>query len=316
MRTEISKDKSSKSIWTILIYFVLCFFYFGVVMMVRFINYPTFEIVKEHFADFITVFNNRMIWICYFPAILMTLSSLSLLFNSPATFPRWTIVASIGLTLISVATTLFILLPIHSTLLLTGFNEDDYNRLLSVSIIFQVISATLQVIIALFLLNIYFNDTKPLGRWFFIITFSVVFYAAGTDYVEKFINYPSWLTVGKNNWVAFRKIAVSPDFFKVYLIPSYLPLIFTILLFWRRPKGIPKYFLAIVLFCILEIAIITGIYFVPQLQMKLDTTFSRPLIEELIRNDFPLRGIAGLIFYFFTAWGFFKAGQARLKDTL
>ena len=280
-------------------------------MMVRFINYPTFETVREHFTDFMTVFNNRMLWVCYVPAVLMTLSSFTLLFNSPPTFPRWTIFASITLALISVATTLFILSPIHSTLVSTGFNKDIYNRLLSTSQTFQVIPAILQVIIGFFLLNTYFKDTKTFGRWVFIITFSIVFYTAGTDFVEKLINYPSWLTVGENDWVSFRKVAVSPAFFKVYLIPSYLPLIFTILLFWLRPKGIPKYLIVIVLLCIIELAVVTAIYFVPQLQMKLDTTFLKPQIDELIRNDFPLRGISGLLFYFTTALMFYKAGNAK-----
>jgi hypothetical protein len=70
------------------------------------------------------------------------------------------------------------------------------------------------------------------------------------------------------------------------------------------------------LICVLAIFVITAIYFVPQLQAKLDAKFSKPLIEELIRNDLPLRGIAGLIFYFTTALMFFRAGQAKLSDTL
>lgn len=51
----------------------------------------------------------------------------------------------------------------------------------------------------------------------------------------------------------------------------------------------------------------------PKLQLPLDKAFSLPIIEELVRNNFPLRGSVILAMYFVMAWLFLKAAPTVIK---
>ena len=106
---NISKDNQNKSLWTMLLYFVLCFYFFGVIMMVHFVGYPRFDKIQEHIQTAMEIFNRRLTLVCYIPAGLLLFSSIALYWFSPNNFPRWTIISIIVLTTISVITTLFLL---------------------------------------------------------------------------------------------------------------------------------------------------------------------------------------------------------------
>jgi len=313
MITDIFKTNSAKSLWTMLVYFVLCFYFFGVIMMVHFVGYNRFDKIHEHIQAAMEIFNHRMTLLCYIPAGVLLFSSIALYWFSPSNFPRWTIISIVILTAISVVTTLFFIAPIHANLPATGFQESIQNKLVSTSLYFQIIPSFATVFLALTLLNKYLSDTKSIAKWLFILAFTLIFYTAGTDYVETLIYYPIWSVIGEKDWLTFRH-ASGLYFFRVYLIPSYFPLILLIFLNWWRPKGIPKLFVPIALFCVLFILGVSATYFIPKLQVKLNAAFSQQLIDDLNKNQFPLRGIPELIYFILTAFMFVKIGQRKISE--
>ena len=279
-------------------------------MMVRFVGYLQFGSIHEHWQLAMDLFNRRMTWLCYAPAGILLVSSIALYWLSPGSFPRWTIISIILLTAVSVSTTLFVVSPIHISLPETGFTDAVQSRLTSLSSYLQLLPSLAVVVLAMVLLNNYLGDAKPLGRWLFILAFALTFYTAGTNYVETLIYYPMWSVIGGRDWAAFKGSG-GTHFFKVYLIPAYLPIIALILLNWWRPVEIPKLYVNISLLCNLFILAASAIYFVPKIQMKLEENYSRQLIDDLIKYQFPLRGIAEIVDFVAMGFMFLKIGQYK-----
>ena len=119
--------QSVKSLWAMLIYFVLCFYYFGVIMMTHFVNYPALSKIHEHIQPVMDIFNNRMTAGCYIPSILLVIAAAGLYLFSPEKFPRWAILASIVLTIISMITTFFLLHQYMLIFQLPAYRK-PYNR--------------------------------------------------------------------------------------------------------------------------------------------------------------------------------------------
>jgi hypothetical protein len=213
---------------------------------------------------------------------------------SPKRFPRWAILVSIILTIISVGTTLLLIVPIHLNLEITGLTETVQSQLLPLSIYFQIIPSTLQVIITIMLLNIYLNDTKLFSRWLFILFFGLLFYSVGPGFVET-SNYRIWTAIGEKDWLSFRLSGVGASFFGLFLIPSVLPMFLSILLFWWRPKGFSSLLVLIFLLTQIGITLSTVTYFVPKIQLPLDKAFSLSLINDLNSYNFLYRGIVAII---------------------
>ena len=86
-------------------------------------------------------------------------------------------------------------------------------------------------------------------------------------------------------------------------------------MFWFRPLIIKKKIVVIYLCFYLFISIVTSVYFVPILQIPLDKTYSTTLIEQLIKKDFPLRFLPGLITYSLTLFMFIKIGKWKMEET-
>lgn len=276
--------------------------------MVHFVDYAALSKVQEHVKPVMEIFNSEMAKVYYLPAGLLLLSTISLYWLSPKDFPRWTIFASIILAIISVGTTFFVIAPIHSNLPQAGLTETVQEHLLPISTNFQIIPAALQVILALFLLNIYLKDTKTFARLLFILFFSLLFYSVGPGLVEG-ANYAFWGAVGEKDWLSFRHSGSPERFFGLFLIPSILPMFLSIILFWWRPKGFPKSFVFIFLLTQIGITIGTATYFVPKLQLPLDKSFSESLISDLNKYNFIGRGIIFDFGLLIVAWAFIKIGQ-------
>jgi hypothetical protein len=297
-------QNANKSKWTLAIYFALSFFILGASAMIHFFVYPTFDKVHEHISAFMELFNSRIIFVLYIPLLLLLFTSISLFWFAPKTFPKWTIGVSVVLLSIATITIFFVLNPIQHSFSETGFDTTQYNNLLLYSLTFQLIPFVLQAILALTLLNKFSFGIK--GKWVFIALFTLAFYTAGTDFVEKLLNYPSWLYVSENEWMSFRLAVKSIALVWIYLLPAFLPLLLLILMFWFRPVTIKKQTVVIYLGLYLFISIITSIYFVPKLQIPLDKTYSRILIEQLTKMDFPLRFFPALITYALATFMFLK----------
>jgi hypothetical protein len=310
----LNDNKTKKSLLALLIYVVLTMYYFGTVIMAFFVCYPQFEKVHEHFTLLMEVFNSHMIWVGNLPAFLMLASSfLPLLFPEKA-FPKPAIFASIGLALISAGTTFFVVLPVHYLLPTLGFSDAIVQKIHTVCIWFQIIPAAIQVLIVIGVVNRLLRDTRPLARWLFMTVIFLLFFTWGTSYIDEFVNFPVYLTVGVKDWMAYRFGIPQGVFFGVFLIPGYFPLLLTIPMFWQRPKGIPRRLVTISLISILWIFIITAIYFVPHIQAPLDKGYAEPLIKDILRYSFPLRGTAGLVLFITAGLMFFKAGQYKIQN--
>ena len=310
MTTDYSSDKANKRIWATLIYFVLCLSYFGVIVMVHFVDYAALSKVQEHIKPVMDIFKSEMAKVYYLPAGLLLISTISLYWLKPKDFPRWIIIASIILAIISVGTTFFVIAPIHSNLAQTGLTETVQEHLLPISTNFQIIPAAMQVILALFLLNIYLKTTKVYSRLLFILFFGLLFYSVGPGLVEG-ANYVFWGAVGEKDWISFRHSGSPELFFGLFLIPSILPMFLSVLLFWWRPKGFPKSFVVTFLLTQVGITIATATYFVPKLQLPLDKVFSESLISDLNKYNFIGREIIFYLGLVTIAWAFIKIGQHK-----
>ena len=282
-------------------------------MMVHFVDYAALSKVQEHIKPVMDIFNSEMTKVYYLPAGLLLISTISLFWLSPKDFPRWTIIASIILATISVGATFFVIAPIHSNLPQTGLTETVQEHLIPISTNFQIIPAALQVILALFLLNIYLKDTKIFARMLFILFFGLLFYSVGPGLVEG-ANYAFWGAVGDKDWLSFRHSGSPERFFGLFLIPSILPMFLSILLFWFRPKGFPKYLVVLFLLTQIGITIATATYFVPKLQLPLDKSFSGSLISDLNKYNFIGRGIIFNLGLVIIALAFIKIGQYKRTE--
>ncbi len=300
--------------WALLPYFVFTFYYFGTIIMTYFVNYPQLAQVQENIVSVMNVFNGNMKIFFNIPSVFLVISALFLLYLRPNIFPSWAIWTSVVMCLVSVGSTLFVIAPIHATLADTGMSDIVKQQLWPTFMKYQIFPMVLQVFIAVWFLNIYMYGNKLGSRIIFTIVFCVALFTWGTGYIEGFVAYPTWLMVGDTDWLAYRQAVSGPVFFSVFLIPGYLPLIMLIPMFWKRPLGIPKYLVTIMLCAILWIFVITAIYFVPDLQMELDKGYSKELIGDLIKYDFPLRGIAGLVFMCTVSWMFLKVKSPALSE--
>ena len=303
---RLQNTKSQK--WVLLAFFVFSFYYFGVVMMTYFVSYPQLQKVTKNIHNYMQLFNDKMFWFCYLPAVLMIISQMLLLYFCSKRFSRVMLRLSFGLASLSVLTTFLLLVPIHNALPTLGLTEDLNSKLLNYSMCFQIIPAAIQVLIALVLFNTYLNTSKTVGRVLFIVIFFLCLYSLGTLYIESLVGYPMWLLIDPTDWLVTRE-AVGlniPAFIWVFLIPVYLPLLLLIPMFWKRPQGISKYSVLIMFLSLLWVFVITAVYFVPDIQAKLTVGYSKVLIQDLNKYDFPLRGIPDLIYMFTVCYMFIK----------
>ena len=297
--------------WVPTLYFALCFYYFGAIMLTYVVRYPGLAQVHEHFAEFMASFNSRMIWGCYVPAGLLVLAAASLLRIGPAAWPRWAGWASVGLAGASVAGTLLVLVPLYHDLAATGCTPDKLRHLAAMTRVVQLAPAGLLVPLALGQLNGWLHDTRLVARWVFIGIFATAYYGMGATCVEAFVNYPGWLTVGPADWLAFRT-ASQAHFFPVFLLPTFIPTLLLVPFFWVRPQGIPLWSVAAYALGFGWIAYITATYFVPHVQLPLwKTGYSASLIKELMRNDLLWRDSVGVLLWALPAWMLVRAVGGR-----
>lgn len=307
MTTKIlTETPAQTSKWTLFIFTILSFYIFGVVLASYCITYPRFDDVHDNWKEFMSLYNHKMTIFLKIPSFLWLLSAISLYFFSPKILPKWAIYASIGLTLISVSTTLFSVLSTFNAMQSIGFNPETHANLLSTSMFFQIIPAGIVCLLILFFLNIHFQSIKPLSRWIFIIVTVLSFYLIGSNTVEALIEYRLWNIVSEADWLAYRLSGPSFGLFiAVYLLPGWSTLLLIIPLIWLRPKGVSIVLPICFLLFELWTAFITATYFIPKAQLPLDKAYSKQLLEELVKNDdlkrvwlmYVFGIIAGLMFF-------------------
>lgn len=288
----------------LLVYFLLCFYQLGDVLMTYLVNYAELIHAHQNIKPVFDVFASKMLVFSQMPSVLLLLATFSLLWFAPKAWPKWSVYVCVGLALLSVVVGFGFIQPIYTRLPQTGLSSAVQSRLFPLAQAGKILPAVSQSMIGLWWLNRYFGSVKPLSRWAFLVVFCFACFTLGTSNIEAFVAYPVWREVGSTDWLSFRGAVTATAFFGIYLIPGYLPMILTIVMFWHRPAGVARWVPAAIIGLILIIFVVTAVYFVPDLQMKLDEAFSRPLIDELMKNDIPYRGWAGYLYMLTTFWAF------------
>ena len=303
---------ATKAPWLFLAYLVLCFHHCGAVLMLHFFNYPGFRMLHENVRPVFETFNQRMVPFVYVPAGLLAVATLALWRQAPAGLPQRWLAGSAALCLVSVGASLGIAATVFAGLPATGFTAAIESRLLPWGLGLQVLPAAGAALLALGLMNQYLREARPVGRWLFIAVFALLFYSAGTSDMDGNVGFYLWPAIGAVDWLPFRQSGSLAIFAGVFLLPGFLPLLLHIPLIWLRPAGLPRWGGLLLLATYAWVFFITATYFVPKLQLPLDKGFSRPLIEELLRNDFRLRGAMFTAMYFVMAGLFLKVAASRV----
>ena len=123
----------------------------------------------------------------------------------------------------------------------------------------------------------------------FSIYILVSFYVFGGGIVNSLVAYKTWRAVGVNEFQEFHHIDSSLiiPLFVVFFFFSFVP---QILLFWFRPRIIPKWLVWVALLFNL-ITLVSTITIQIPIQNELSKGFSKELIERLISTDMIYRRI-------------------------
>lgn len=127
----------------------------------------------------------------------------------------------------------------------------------------------------------------------FSVYILLAFYVFGGGIVNSLVAYRTWRAVGANEFPEFHHIDSSLiiPLFVVFFFLSFIP---QILLFWFRPRVIPKGLVWLALLFNF-ITLVSTITIQIPIQVELDKKLSLELLERLISTDFIYRRIPMLL---------------------
>ena len=128
------------------------------------------------------------------------------------------------------------------------------------------------------------NSRSSASSLLFLVTFALVFYCLGASFVESFVNYRTWGSIGPDEFRAYHQ-TLSPLIIKTMVIPIAIKSVLIILLFWFRPAIIPRW--AIVVAIVFELINWTSSILIQipiQVQLS-DAGYSQALLDRLIATD-------------------------------
>jgi len=133
------------------------------------------------------------------------------------------------------------------------------------------------------------NTKSSFGNWNFIAFIIITFYTTGAGFVESLVNYPLWHIVGPSEvWTTYH-IALGPKIIAVLAIPALLLQLTTnVLLLVFRPAILPKWTAWITLIILLVAVVSSAVIQIP-IQAKLDSGYTKELVDYLIDTDLYLR---------------------------
>jgi hypothetical protein len=150
------------------------------------------------------------------------------------------------------------------------------------------------------------------STWIVTAFFLLTFFSAGGATVESFVNYPTWLLIGPDEFKAYHQ-ALGPRIVITMVFPFLLSTVFNVVLFWHRPLSISRWTVWVTLLLVMIGWISTAAIQIP-IQMQLSTTgFSREAIGRLITSDLWLRGIPGYIRLGIAVWMMHTCLTSRKK---
>lgn len=133
-------------------------------------------------------------------------------------------------------------------------------------------------------------------RAFFACVFALVFYVTGAAFVQSFVNYPTWRTIGADEFQSYHN-AMSPLIQKFMVFPWLISIVLTATLFKLRPRVVPAWMVWVAL--VFNLVIVTStalIQFPIQIQLG-QSGMSHKAIERLIETD-PIRWVSGIVVAF------------------
>ena len=137
------------------------------------------------------------------------------------------------------------------------------------------------------------NNKNNVSSIVFSVYIFLSFYVFGGGIVNSLVAYKTWRWVGAEEFPKFHQVD-SKLIIPLFVIFFFLTFIPQILLFWFRPKAIPKWMVFSALIFNLIALCSTVIIQIP-IQKQLDQTFSLELIEKLISTDMIFRKIPMLL---------------------
>ena len=82
--------------------------------------------------------------------------------------------------------------------------------------------------------------TEQQRRLFFVAMFGLVFYLVGASFVQSFVTYPTWKTVGPGAFQAYYR-ELSSRIVRTMVIPGLVEILLTVALLRFRPRAIPAW---------------------------------------------------------------------------
>jgi amino acid transporter len=150
------------------------------------------------------------------------------------------------------------------------------------------------------------------STWIVTAFFLLTFFSAGGATVESFVNYPTWLLIGPDEFQAYHQ-ALGPKIVFTMVVPFLLSTLFNIVLFWHRPQRITRWTVWATLLLAIMGWISTAAIQIP-IQIQLSTTgFSEEAIERLITSDLWLRSIPGYVRLGIVIWMMHTCLKSRVK---
>lgn len=297
---------SNKTKKILLGYLILTLYYLGVLVMLFAITYPPFREVHQNFREHALVLERYLSWVLYAPGVLMFLFAVALIIFRPAYLPKWAVTGSAALSLVSVATMFFCMVPLHQHWINTGFDIALFEQSKNIMFVFQIVPAVIQALLAVAFIYIYLTGMQQTTKLLFIALFVLCFFPMGTILVECHLNYALWAEVASSEWSAYRKLLVMPVFAAVFLIPFYFPIVLLVIMAFKKRKGLSRPWTFISLAALFYVFVISAAYFVPDIQFELDKYHSENLLNELIENEIWLRTPAELLYWASIALMFWK----------
>jgi hypothetical protein len=119
--------------------------------------------------------------------------------------------------------------------------------------------------------------------WIITIYFLLTFYTFGASMIGSFAMYHTWRFVGENEFITMH-MESGQRIVMFFVLPTVVMTIFQILLFWHRPKIVPKTLVWVSLVCCMIPWFSSAFIQIP-IQLKLDQGKDSALLEWLILSD-------------------------------
>lgn len=147
------------------------------------------------------------------------------------------------------------------------------------------------------------KTNNNITNWVTTLRIALGFYIYGATVLEVFVYYPAWVHI-KSDWINF-KVLVDKLIIPYYVVPCFLVLIPSIMMFWYRPSSIPRWSVWAALILLLIPTISTLAIQLP-IQFKLEQGFDQLLYEKLRSTDLVYRQIAAFLGFVLNGWMLLK----------